>query len=95
LDLGYTVDTANDGLAALELSQLNLYRLVGLRANQIHNSVGPTALNPRVEGKDSKGLGAGPLEPLGLTPDLPPRLVAKGFGAGPLEPLGLTPVLTR
>src|SRR6516225_4859072 len=27
LDLGYTVDTANDGLAALELSQRNLYRL--------------------------------------------------------------------
>jgi CheY-like chemotaxis protein len=26
-DLGYTVDTANDGLAALELSQRNLYRL--------------------------------------------------------------------
>jgi DNA-binding response OmpR family regulator len=27
LDLGYTVDTANDGLAALELSHRNLYRL--------------------------------------------------------------------
>jgi DNA-binding response OmpR family regulator len=26
-DLGYTVDTANDGPAALELSQRNLYRL--------------------------------------------------------------------
>jgi CheY-like chemotaxis protein len=27
LDLGYTVDTANDGFAALELSERNLYRL--------------------------------------------------------------------
>jgi DNA-binding response OmpR family regulator len=26
-DLGYTVDTANDGAAALELSERNLYRL--------------------------------------------------------------------